>query len=544
MNKRAFSWLTFAIAALFVQTWACPAEQGKGTLSQGPDWFLGGVIYELNPLVMSESGRLADVTERLAEIRELGVNAIYVMPIFEHEPLLTYRIYDYYKIAPEVGTPEDLHAFVRRAHELGMRVLLDLVIAHSPAGFEIIKWPDEVASVFSHAQGPIGRMFLEAQRSVQERLAKLKDSDPAEYEQAVTRNALLSFSPLGSTKPQWFLRDGAGKPVLTYPNPGWGLAFDYGNPEVHKYFADIASYYVREFDIDGWRVDAPQNNFDPKIFPNASNSLELLRAVSASIKSVKPDAILFAENVWADGGFGKEGAPVFDEVCEISYWHWLRWEMAQRRKDKRDFSDFTGKDLAGLVSKGAPTHGRRRAIHVGTHDTERVREMWPEAWRALTILHYTLPGAPMIYGGAEIGETDRFFVHWDRSDEAIRKFHIALGRLLDEDGLRHGDFTPIAPQRQGVATPCLFVPVGEPVCGFVRTTEKQLAVIIVNFGKADAHVTVSVPTERLKAASSVRYLVLNGLSGDKQTLSQDELSSLAVTVLPGDGVILLVTTQG
>jgi len=531
MKNGALSGLTFALAAACLQIWAYPAEQLGATPPQSPDWFLGGVIYELNPLVMSESGRLADVTKRLGEIRELGVNTIYVMPIFEHEPLLTYRIYDYYKIAPELGTPEDLHAFVRRAHEMGMRVLLDLVIAHSPAGLEIIKWPDEVANAIGRAQGPVARMFLDAQRSVQERLAKLKESDPAEYEQAIKRNALQSYSPLGSTKPQWFLRDAAGKPVLTYPNPGWGLAFDYSNPEVHKYFADIASHYVREFDIDGWRVDAPQNNFDPKVFPNTPNSLELLRAVRAAIKSVKPNAILLAENVCAEGSFRREGTPVFDEVCEISYWHWLRWEMAQRRKDKRDFSDFTGKDLAELVAKGAPAQGRHRAIHVGTHDTERVREMLPDAWRALTIVQYTLPGAPMIYGGAEIGETDRFFVHGERADKEIRKFHVALGQLLGEDSLLHGDFAPITPT-------------GDPVCGFVRTTGKQLAVIIANFGKADARVTIPVPTERLEASTSGRYVVLSALRGDKQTLSKAELSSLAATVPPGDGLVLLVTTQG
>ena len=515
------------VLALFVSDIAV-ADGQAGEMSARADWFLGGVIYETSPLVMSESGTLGKVTKRLPEIRELGVKTLYLMPIFEHEPILIYRIYDYYKIAPGLGTQEDLRELVKRAHELGMRVLLDLIIAHSPAGKEIINWPANVEKTWSRARGPLGRMWRETKERNKQRLAELKKNDPETYVKAIAENLLPSYSPLGGTRPEWFLRDPDGNPVPTYPNPGWGLAFDYSNPEVHNYFADICAYYVREFDIDGWRVDAPQDNFDPKRFPNASNSLELLRAVHKAIKAVKPDAILFSERAWTKGGFRWEGPPIFDEVCEISYRDWLRWEMAYRRTEGKDFSDFSSEELAICVAKSTPQHGRYRANHVGTHDTERVHGMYPDVWRALVIIQYTLPGVPMIYGGQEIGETDRFLVDWEKGNNSIRAWHIKLGSLLPRESLVKGAYAPLTPQ-------------GDPVCAFVRSTPRELAVTVANFRKQKADVKLPLPLEELEQSPNDRYRVLDGIDGSQRPVTRAQLASLPVTVPPGDARILFVT---
>ena len=532
MEKRRFlalfrSSAVTVLTALLLPAFNLASCDGSKEQAQ-PTWFQGGVIYEASPLIMSESGKLAEVANRLPEIKELGVKTLYVLPIFEHEPLLVYRVYDFYKIAPEVGTADDLKTLVRRAHELGIRVLLDLVISHSPAGRELVKWPDSLTQPLLKSRGPLKKMFLETERVNKQRLDELKRTNSAAYEKAIQENALPSRSPLYNRHPDWFLHGADGNPVLTYPNPGWGYAIDYSNPDVHQYFADIAAYYVREFNIDGWRIDAPQNNFDPKLFPNAVNSLELLRRVRRAVKSVKPDAMLFAENVAADTRFRNEGEPVFDEVCDVSYQQQLYWEMAVRHEE--GFRNFTTADLAKLIADSAPRYGRARANFIENHDVNRVRAGFPNIWRALAAVQYTLPGVPMIYCGQEIGETDKFYVDWEHGDQDARAFYVKLGALLPRESLRNGTFVPVTVEDNSL-------------CAFARSSPDELALVAANFRKDSVQASLHPPLNVISLRPAERYLVLDGLDGSCNYVTRAELSSVQVEVAAGTVRILFVTPE-
>ncbi|MDR0872259.1 MAG: alpha-amylase [Prevotellaceae bacterium] len=98
------------------------------------------VMYEVNPRVFAKQDALKAVTERLDEIKALGTNVIWIMPIYEEGVLNAkteegggspYCIKDYKKIDPEYGTLEDLQNLVRKAHEKGMAVILDWVANHT-----------------------------------------------------------------------------------------------------------------------------------------------------------------------------------------------------------------------------------------------------------------------------------------------------------------------------------------------------------------------------------------------------------------------------
>lgn len=80
---------------------------------------------------------------------------------------------------------------------------------------------------------------------------------------------------------------------LQYPQVGWGFAVDKTNPEMIEYFTEVAKYYVKEYDIDGWRVDAPSDNWNPDIISGDHSSKQLLRSVKTEITKIKLDAILF-----------------------------------------------------------------------------------------------------------------------------------------------------------------------------------------------------------------------------------------------------------
>lgn len=122
-----------------------------------PDWLRTSSVYQVNPRTFSPEGTINAVREELPFIRELGFGILYLCPIFLEDddsdpahlsprqkrsgtgnPKNPYRINDYFAIDEEYGTMEDLKRLVVQAHELGMRVLLDLVYAHIGPHAEII----------------------------------------------------------------------------------------------------------------------------------------------------------------------------------------------------------------------------------------------------------------------------------------------------------------------------------------------------------------------------------------------------------------------
>ena len=100
-------------------------------------WLRDAVFYEIYPQSFRDSngdgiGDLPGITEKLPYVKGLGCNALWINPCFD-SPFKDagYDVRDYKKIAPRYGTNEDMAQLCRRAHALGIRVLLDLVPGHS-----------------------------------------------------------------------------------------------------------------------------------------------------------------------------------------------------------------------------------------------------------------------------------------------------------------------------------------------------------------------------------------------------------------------------
>ena len=101
-------------------------------------WSRNAVLYEMNLRQATPEGTLAAAAERLGFLRDLGIDAVWLMP---HYPIgevgrkgslgSYYSIRDYRAVDPELGTLADFDAFVRRAHALGMKVLIDWVANHT-----------------------------------------------------------------------------------------------------------------------------------------------------------------------------------------------------------------------------------------------------------------------------------------------------------------------------------------------------------------------------------------------------------------------------
>jgi alpha-glucosidase len=107
------------------------------TLRKDPDWWRGAVIYQIYPRSFQDSngdgiGDLPGITERLDHVARLGADAIWISPFFT-SPMkdFGYDVSDYCDVDPMFGTLADFDALVARAHDLGIRVMIDLVLSHT-----------------------------------------------------------------------------------------------------------------------------------------------------------------------------------------------------------------------------------------------------------------------------------------------------------------------------------------------------------------------------------------------------------------------------
>ncbi len=114
-----------------------PATRARGARRTGPDWWRGAVIYQIYPRSFQDTngdgiGDLAGIRDRLPYVAALGVDAIWISPFYP-SPMLDfgYDVTDYEGVDPMFGTLADFDALVARAHDLGLRVLIDLVLSHT-----------------------------------------------------------------------------------------------------------------------------------------------------------------------------------------------------------------------------------------------------------------------------------------------------------------------------------------------------------------------------------------------------------------------------
>jgi glycosidase len=196
-----------------------------------PTWLAESVIYEINTPVFSAAGNFAGVTARLDDLRALGVNLLWLMPVHpvgrvNAKPPFgsLYAVRDYYGIDPGLGTSADLHHLIGEAHRRGMRVIIDIVANHTAWDSVLMEHPD------------------------------------------------------------FYKHDAQGR--IAAPNPDWldVAALDYGNPKVRTYMTAMLEHWVREFDLDGFRCDVAG------LVP-----VDFWEAARERLEQIKPDIVMLAE---------------------------------------------------------------------------------------------------------------------------------------------------------------------------------------------------------------------------------------------------------
>lgn len=282
-------------------------------------------------------GSLWGIVDKLDYIAELGANCLWLSPIFVSPSHHGYDTTDFYHVEPRLGGDEALHLLVDEAHRWGMRILLDLACNHV----------SDRHPIFQAAR-----------------------SDPT------------------SPYRDWFTFDDSVISYRTFFNVPSMPQVNVANPAARRWLIDVARFWLREFDVDGYRLDyadGPGPDFWSDFW--------------AACKAEKPDCFCFGEAV-STPAIQRLYTGRLDGCLDFHVADALRRTFALGQWSEAEFERFLARHQAFFPEAFVmPTfldnHDMDRFLYVAGGDREKVR-------RAATT-QMRLPGPPIIYYGTEVG---------------------------------------------------------------------------------------------------------------------------------------------
>ncbi len=471
-----------------------------------PDWVRDAVFYQIFPDRFARSGRvpapgplepwdtpptahgfkggdLYGIAEQLPYLAELGVTALYLTPIFASASNHRYHTYDYMQVDPLLGGNDALGVLLDAAHARGIRVVLDGVFNHTGRGF----WAFH--HVLENGDGsPYRDWFHFHPAALAGRRAFRPYPWPTDSDSWPVDPAL---EPTGEDQ-----RDEAFR-RLGY-RAWWGLPalpkLNTANPEVREHLMSVAEHWLR-FGIDGWRLDVPTEIRDESFW----------QEFRRRCRAVNPEAYLVGE-IWHECAEWLAGDR-FDAVMNYPLAFAILGYTAQERLNRdvagrqyeygrgtvvRDGAAFGG-ELERLMTLYERSVTEVQLNLLDSHDSPRFRTLSghdPAAWRLATLLLATLPGAPCIYYGDEVGvegdhdpDCRRSFPRdesaWDHESLAWTSFVLHLRHR--RQSLRRGSFRVVGSQALAVA--------------FLRgaSGDGQATLVAVNAGQDSVTIGAHVP---------------------------------------------------
>ena len=332
-------------------------------------------------------GDLKGITKKLPYLHELGVNALYLTPVFQSVSNHKYDTQDYFAIDEMFGGEKDFRKFMQTAHEAGFHVVLD--------------------AVFNH---------------VSERCLQFRD---------VLQNGKASryFD--------WFLIDGdkVDRQKVNYQcfaacdyMPKWNTSCE----EVQHFLIGVALHYMKEYGVDGWRLDVSDEV-----------SHDFWRKFRAAVKAENGACVIIGEN-WHDANPYLRGDQ-YDSIMNYAFTKACLDAFAFGTLDATGFAE----KLNELLMRNTDTVNGMMLNLLDSHDTHRfltqVGGNTQKLGCALAVL-YLFVGAPCIYYGTEIGmeggyDPDcRRTMDWARAEERPPLWRLVqrLAALKQECAALHG----------------------------------------------------------------------------------------------------------
>lgn len=288
-------------------------------------------------------GDLAGIIEKMDYLKELGINALYLTPVFRSISNHKYDIIDYFTVDPQFGTKEELRQLVKLAHENGIRVVLDAVFNH--CSMEMQQFQDVLE------KGRESRFY------------------------------------------DWFIIDG------DFPEPekmnyecfaacNYMPKLNTANEEVQDFLLEIAIYWIREVDIDGWRLDVSDEV-----------SHDFWRRFRKAVKKEKPDSVIIGEN-WHDA-YAYLMGDQYDSIMNYAFTKACLDYFAKGVFSAKDMAD----KLNSNLMRNTEQVNRMMLNLLDSHDTHRFfTEVNKDKDKMLAAiaLEMVFEGAPCLYYGTEL----------------------------------------------------------------------------------------------------------------------------------------------
>ena len=433
----------------------CPQTMREEQMFQVPDWAKNKVIYQIFPARFASSQNVPDkqwykvpadakmdlkgdirgIIGKLSYIRDLGVDVVYLTPIFHSKSSHKYDTIDYYAIDPSFGTEADLIEMVDKAHDLGMKVVLDGVFNHTA--------PEFFAFTDVREKG----------EESQYRHWYYLNGEP-NWNGRFTKPNYKCFSYFG------------GMPKVNLQNP-----------DTAEYFTNVALYWLRKAHIDGWRLDVAD-----EIAPN------FWRKFRSAVKREFPGALIVGE-IWHYAADFLQGDQ-WDSVMNYPFNNAVVDFVSNQTLSASGFLNELGFLRGNYHNKVYPILWNL----IGSHDTPRILHRCAEdkrRQRLAAALQLLLPGMPMIYYGDEAGMTGgkdpdcRRGMVWEPRyrDDSMTEWYKALIRVRKEHPcILEGELTQHAHDESGLIT-------------MVRQTKDERFVLV--FHGKDEGVSLSLYKDRI-----------------------------------------------
>ncbi|MDA3953321.1 MAG: alpha-amylase family glycosyl hydrolase [Bacteroidales bacterium] len=389
-----------------------------------PEWTKNANIYEVNIRQFTPEGTFNAFAEHLPRLKELGIDILWLMPI---NPIgeknikgtigSYYSVKDYYGINPEFGTEEDFLNLINKIHDLEMFVIIDWVANHS-------SWDNNL--IVNH--------------------------------------------------PEWYSKDENGE--IISPNDDWTdvADFNFEVPEMRAYMIDALKYWVKEFNIDGYRCDVVwATPFD--FWVDARHELDKIKPVFMLAEANEPE--------------------LHDKAFDMTYgWdmHHLWNDIAQGKRNVNDLANQFEKEKAKYKSSDY------RMYFTSNHDENSwkgsVFERMGDAAETFAVLSFTMPGMPLIYNGQEACMDKRLlFFDKDSIDWNIEcnfaELYAHLIKLKKENpALWNGDFGGDMQRIKTTSDDKIFV--------FSRTKGDAQVITVLNLSPDEIEFEIINPTDNTK----------------------------------------------
>ncbi|MCO5228514.1 MAG: glycoside hydrolase family 13 protein [Thermomicrobiales bacterium] len=398
-----------------------------------------------------KGGDLLGIVEHLDYIQELGVNALYLNPIFQSASNHRYHTHDYFHVDPLLGGDAAFDELLEACHARGIRVVLDGVFNHASRGFfqfndvlengESSPWRDWFtfngfpANAYDHAQ-------------------------PAGYNAWYNLHALPKFNT--------------------------------DNPEVREFIMQVGEYWLRK-GIDGWRLDVPHE----------ITTAGFWQEFRQRTRAINSECYITGE-IWDLATEFLEGDQ-FDSVMNYRFTEAVlafvgRGRIVKEHQEDRGYNPWpgiTGTEYADRIDHllGVYDWNVTNAMMnlIDSHDTPRALTLMSEDVRSLELAYLlllTYPGAPSIYYGSEIGldggmpdKWARKTFPWDHQErwnsDLLNKVKELVGLRSRHQALRTGTYQTVA--------------VSETSHAFVRESDDAFVLIVANTGDTPEELELNLP---------------------------------------------------